>query len=141
MRRQYKSVPLDLRLYRGCKYNEQNDCWEWQRATNNIGYGMIRDSEHGGMRTTHRVSYEIHKGKIPKGKLVLHKCDNPKCCNPDHLFLGTHQDNTDDMIAKNRHKWFGDINSLATCKYCGYTCGRNLIKRWHNENCKHKPKP
>jgi len=138
--RQYKSVPLDQRLYRGCKYNEQTDCWEWQRATNNIGYGMIRDNEIQGMRTTHRVSYEIHKGKIPNGRLVLHTCDNPACCNPDHLFLGTHKDNSQDMIEKGRDNNFGCKNRRK-CKYCDMVTVPSLIKRWHDENCKYKPKP
>jgi len=138
MRRQYKTVPLDQRLYRSCKYIEETECWEWQKATNNIGYGMIRDADHGGMRTTHRVSYEIHKGKIPKGKLVLHMCDNPKCCNPEHLFLGTHKDNSHDMIEKGRDNNFGSKNPRK-CKYCDMVTIPTLLNRWHDENCKHKP--
>jgi hypothetical protein len=132
--------PIEVRFERFYTINETTECWEWHGGKNNIGYGMIRDADKKGMRTAHRVSYEIHKGKIPKGKCVLHTCDNPSCVNPDHLWVGTHQENTDDMIAKNRHNWFNDVSSLATCKYCGYTCVRNLITRWHDENCKHKPK-
>ena len=113
-KRQRKTTPIDERLYRSCKYIEETECWEWQLATNNIGYGMIRDPDYGphekgGMRTTHRVSYEIHKGRIPNNKIVMHSCDNPKCCNPEHLFLGTHQDNSQDMISKDRHNNFGLI--------------------------------
>ena len=79
----YTRTPIEERMYRRCLHNEQTDCWEFQGALNNIGYGMIRDTEHEGMRTTHRVSYEVHKGKIPNGMCVLHTCDNRKCCNPE----------------------------------------------------------
>lgn len=136
---QGKKEPLETRFYKFFKEDPLTGCWEWQAAKNNIGYGMIRDTDQKKMRTAHRVSYEIHKGSIPLDICVLHTCDNPGCVNPEHLWLGTRQDNTDDMIAKKRHNWFGDLSSLATCKHCGYTCVRNLIARWHNENCKHKP--
>ena len=138
-----KTTPIDERLYRSCKYIEETECWEWQRATNNIGYGMIRDpdygdNERGGMRTTHRVSYEIHKGRIPKNKIVMHSCDNPKCCNPEHLFLGTHKDNSQDMISKDRHNNFGSKHSRK-CKYCDIYTTPAMLTRWHDENCKFKP--
>ena len=132
-------TPIDERLYRKCKHNEVTDCWEWQGGINNSGpgYGMIRDTEYNGMRTTHRVSYEIHHGEIPKGKLVLHKCDNTLCVNPDHLFLGTHLDNTLDMIQKGRHNHYG-VKSKIKCDHCDMVAQKGLINRWHNDNCKHK---
>ena len=76
-------------------------CWEWQAAKRDDGYGCIKIA--GKSVQAHRQSYTLTNGPIPDGMLVLHKCDNRMCCNPDHLFLGTHQDNTDDMIAKGRH--------------------------------------
>ncbi|MCE5310429.1 MAG: HNH endonuclease [Acidobacteriales bacterium] len=81
-----------------------NRCWIWTGRTNHNGYGRISVSFDGKriMARTHRISWEIHHGKIPDGMLVLHRCDNPACANPDHLFLGSHQDNQNDCTIKNR---------------------------------------
>src|SRR5262245_7091110 len=75
-------------------------CWLFVGARNNCGYGSIT---YGGWpEGTHRISWQLHRGPIPDGMWVLHRCDRPSCCNVDHLFLGTPQDNVDDMIAKGR---------------------------------------
>jgi hypothetical protein len=71
-------------------------CWIWQRATNKLGYGITEDG------LAHRLVWKVINGDIPEGMCVCHKCDNPQCVNPDHLFLGTHQDNMTDMVNKNR---------------------------------------
>lgn len=76
-------------------------CWVWTGATNREGYGRFyacRDSF-----LAHRVAWSITKGDVPQDKLVCHHCDNPKCVNPEHLFLGTNHDNMQDMTAKGRH--------------------------------------
>lgn len=78
-------------------------CWEYYGPCTDRDYGMI--DYQGRKQFVHRVVYRLMKGKIPEGLLVLHTCDNPKCCNPDHLFIGTHKDNTQDMIKKGRHGW------------------------------------
>ena len=133
----YERTPIEERLYSKCKHNEVTDCWEYQGAVNNIGYGMIRDTDHNGMRTTHRVSYEVHKGEIPNNMCVLHTCDNRRCCNPEHLWLGTHKENIHDMIDKDRHNHYGSKNSIK-CDHCDMVTIPSLIKRWHNDNCKYK---
>jgi hypothetical protein len=84
------------------KYVIKNEeaCWDW-KGCKLKGYGIVQVD--GRSQRAHRVSYEIHKGPIPHGMNVLHQCDNPDCSNPDHLFLGTHQDNVADRVKKRRN--------------------------------------
>jgi hypothetical protein len=84
------------------KVNKTDTCWIWTGATIK-GYGMIsKGFWKGGTIQTHRASWQIHFGPITKDQIVCHKCDNPSCVRPDHLFLGTHLDNMHDKIRKNR---------------------------------------
>lgn len=75
-------------------------CWIWAGSRDNCGYGKIRIVRSASM--AHRLSWEIHYGPIPAGLCVLHRCDNPPCVRPDHLFLGTHQENMRDRDMKGR---------------------------------------
>lgn len=77
----------------------ENGCLEWQGATDGK-YGLVQ--LHKLVRT-HRTMWEYHNGPIPPGMLICHKCDNPICMEITHLFMGTAQDNTDDMMRKGRH--------------------------------------
>jgi len=81
-------------------YAEGNGCWLWKGATDKDGYGLVK--RDGRMLRAHRVMYELERGPIPGGKLVMHSCDTPGCVRPDHLLLGTPKENTQDMIAKGR---------------------------------------
>ena len=77
-------------------------CHEWTGGGVRRGYGVITINKR--ILRTHRLAWELANGPIPDGLYVCHSCDNPKCCNVDHLWLGTPQQNIDDMIAKGRHK-------------------------------------
>jgi len=97
-----------------------HECWEWSAYRMPNGYGKFKFNDKEGL--AHRASWEIHFGPIPEGLFVCHHCDNPGCVRPDHLFLGTPQDNVDDMYAKGRDHRHG-----AT--HCG-----NGLHEWTEEN-------
>lgn len=86
-----------------------DECWLWTGCRKKaFGYGKIGEGRMG-QRTllAHRVSWEITNGSIPDGAMVLHRCDNPPCVNPRHLFLGDQLDNMRDMVSKGRQRYQG----------------------------------
>ena len=92
-------------------------CWEWTGHRNYYNYGIICST--GGKpvhKKAHRASWEIFRGSIPDGLFVCHHCDNPPCCNPDHLFLGTCKDNVQDLVRKKRH-CFGNAMKKRMLKH------------------------
>jgi hypothetical protein len=78
-------------------------CWLWTGRRATAGYGVIT-GPHQQKIGAHRAAFEAFIGPIPDGLLVCHKCDTPACCNPQHLFLGTHKDNMQDMALKGRRR-------------------------------------
>jgi hypothetical protein len=119
-----KQVYDFLKLF---KQGNIDECWEWLGSKYKNNYGQFH--RNGIHAYSHRVSYEYFICSIPEGMLVLHKCDNPSCVNPNHLFLGTQKDNMQDMIKKGRQNiydrsgeknpMFGKHQSKKTCKKIG----------------------
>lgn len=91
-------VPVQDRFWD--KVEKTDGCWNWTAALTEDGYGRILVD--GKARTAHRVSYKMHYGVDPGEFKVCHECDNPRCVRPDHLFLGSHAVNMQDMAAKGR---------------------------------------
>jgi hypothetical protein len=136
--------------------NRKSDCWDWTGRIEK-GYPKLSCRKGLGANFGHRASWIIYYGEIPPGKSVLHKCDNPKCTNPDHLFLGTNADNINDMLIKQRNPKGSkvgtaklnesnvlEIKKKLACgeklvdiakKYCVTIQAISMIKR--NKNWKH----
>lgn len=106
-----KIRPLQDRFWEKVNRLGPDECWLWTAGRYPKGYGMFGVAD-GVVRQAHRIAWELTNGAIPPGPghhgtCVLHKCDVPLCCNPAHLFLGSNQDNIDDMRSKDRHA-FGE---------------------------------
>jgi|ERR1041385_2741997 hypothetical protein len=89
-----------LKFFESTVVDQRSGCWIWTRGRTSKGYGALY--ENGKQISAHRFAYKAWVGEIPVGLYVLHRCDERACVNPEHLFLGTAFDNTQDMIAKGR---------------------------------------
>ena len=93
----------DLEKIKSCCVVDENECWNWTRATVGKGYGSFWQS--GKMVYSHREAFQLANPEADiKGLCVCHVCDNPPCCNPSHLFLGTYADNQRDCVKKGRRR-------------------------------------
>lgn len=113
------NIPTIERFMRHVLPEPTSGCWLWAGTEQCRGYGQIEINNKSWL--AHRWSWVWHRGKIPKGLNVLHKCDTPCCVNPDHLFLGTQQANMNDMASKGRRSrktgGRGDRNGHASLSH------------------------
>lgn len=98
----YDNMPImdDLQERFWSRVKTGPGCWVWTGHRNDRGYGVAL--RKGVRLRAHRLAWTFTRGPVPRGKMVLHTCDNPPCVRPSHLFIGTNQDNIDDMVAKGR---------------------------------------
>ena len=108
--------PIEDRFWE--KVSKEDGCWNWVGSTQGFGYGYLHTGDKTNRKpvSAHRYSWALHNGPIPDGLWVLHKCDNPSCVNPDHLFLGDRTDNMRDCAAKGRVRTVGK-SRLTHCKH------------------------
>lgn len=97
---------LSTRFARKCGAPNDSGCIPWLGTKTAKGYGLLQVCGARSRKTcAHRIAWVLARGDLPPGACVLHRCDNPSCVNPDHLFLGSPKDNTEDMVRKERHPW------------------------------------
>jgi predicted transcriptional regulator len=99
---QFSNLSIEERFWQKVNIKSPDECWEWIAGKHPQGYGTFGMGS-GKSVYAHRMAYFLHYGINPKSNHVCHHCDNPSCVNPSHLFLGTHRDNMQDMVAKNRN--------------------------------------
>lgn len=132
-------LPVEERFWSKVATKGPDDCWEWGAGIGANGYGKFRLSDPRREAGAHRMAWALAKGaEVPEGLCVLHKCDNPPCCNPAHLFLGTKGDNNRDRAEKGRTRSWnkakthcskghaydsGNTYRFRTGRYCR-ACGR-----------------
>ena len=118
------------------KFGDPSDCWNWLGYINYNGYGQFLFEDK--QQLAPRVMYQIVFGPIPIGLCILHRCDNPACVNPWHLFLGTYKDNMKDCVSKGRHISGGGpktillelVTEIRDRHLYGYATQRKLAKEY-----------
>jgi hypothetical protein len=111
---------IEYKFWKKVSRGSDDECWNWTGYTNKSGYGSFRIGNE--IKLAHRVSWFLYNGEIPAEIFVCHKCDNSRCVNPKHLFLGTPDDNMKDMVSKNRQ---------AKGEYAGQAGVKNVNGKLH----------
>jgi hypothetical protein len=126
-------LPAEERFW--IKVKRSDGCWLWMGNKSKTGYGNFH--AFGKEMRAHRYSYILHNGPIPEGICVLHRCDNPPCVNPVHLFLGTNEDNVRDKLQKGRQRWaegmgpkltIGQVREIRSALAAGAQCSALGVK-------------
>ncbi|MDD4280094.1 MAG: HNH endonuclease [Candidatus Sumerlaeales bacterium] len=114
------------------KIDKTVGCWEWLGCKNMGGYGMIRVD--GRLHQAHRISYALYNGEIPDGMCICHRCDNPGCVNPTHLFLGTKLDNAKDRERKGRgvHNFSHGCGDKSSRAKLTWNQVNKIREKWEN---------
>ena len=136
---------LRRRLADGISPEPMTGCWLWAKSCGSSGYGKLRVGNKD--ISAHRASFLAFRGQIGEGMCVLHSCDVRLCVNPAHLFVGSHSDNSKDMVKKGRHKCparsrafcprghlYSGLNSFGR-RIC-HSCANEASKRWNLKNRK-----
>jgi hypothetical protein len=110
-----------------------DECWPWQGSRHKTGYGQLSDKPNRTVLKAHRIAYEKAYGPIPEGRMICHRCDNPPCCNPAHLYAGTARDNARDSIARGR--------ASPPPLMRGEDCGMARLKEWQAREIKNSNEP
>ena len=124
---------FEKRFWNNVDIKSKDECWNWKLSICGSGYGQVRVSKPTRSKVnTHRVAYELFFEHIPQGAHVLHRCNNRRCVNPNHLYLGTQSNNTDDYMKESGwHNKYNtkfnekDVSLMKRFKLAGFTY--NLI--------------
>lgn len=129
----YPRKPLRERFETRFLRGSPDECWEWLGTKLKKGYGQIRGVGED-VWMAHRLAFFLAYGSLPRLLMVCHRCDNPSCVNPGHLFLGTAKDNVQDMMVKGR--WHGGLKKSTHCKIGHLLSADNLRISGKKRTCR-----